>query len=229
MSIVKGFPNIPADSTPGLAGFLMRVREVLEVLLGVRGSGDSAAVLEGNNPISPSGRLRPRLKQTAWEDLRFPAQGINPPGATSDPDKDGDGLFLFDATGTEILSGVAQLPHAWAQGTSLHAHVHWSATDGNTGDVAWQLEYKVVPFGEAVPSSWSTLLATGEAKQEHCITEIAEVPVAASAGVSALVLWRLSRAGGNPADTYGSDAKLYEFDFHYQVDAFGSDLEYSKE
>ena len=47
-----------------------------------------------------------------WDDLRFPAQGINPIGAAGDPDRDSTtGLFLFDSGLTETLAGVSQMPH----------------------------------------------------------------------------------------------------------------------
>lgn len=42
--MTKGFPNIPTDSSPGLFSFLGRVREVLEILLGVRGDKLDKAV-----------------------------------------------------------------------------------------------------------------------------------------------------------------------------------------
>ena len=49
-----------------------------------------------------------------WEDLRFPAQGINPPVAASDPDVDtSTGLRLFDFNKTETLAGLAEMLHRW--------------------------------------------------------------------------------------------------------------------
>ena len=52
------------------------------------------------------------LTNTSWDDLTFPAAGLNPPGAASDPDRDTTfGYLLFAASGTEIITGAVQLPH----------------------------------------------------------------------------------------------------------------------
>jgi hypothetical protein len=48
------------------------------------------------------------------------------------------------------------------------------------------------------------------------------------ASLSSLLLWRLSRLGGEAEDTYGADARLIEFDIHYQIDSNGSMTEFSK-
>ena len=60
-----------------------------------------------------------------WEDLHFPVQAINPPGAASDPDRDtGTGLLMFDAAATETVVGVGQMPHAWKSESSITFHCH---------------------------------------------------------------------------------------------------------
>ena len=58
---------------------------------------------------------------TRWDDLRFPAQGINPAGAASPPTVDDTtfpGTLLFATNATNVIAGVAQLPHAWKRGTA---------------------------------------------------------------------------------------------------------------
>lgn len=46
--------------------------------------------------------------------------------------------------------------------------------------------------------------------------------------ISDMIVWKLSRIGGNGADTYGADARLLEFDIHYQQDAPGSIAQFTK-
>jgi len=46
--------------------------------------------------------------------------------------------------------------------------------------------------------------------------------------LSSMILWRISRIGGSGSDTYPSDARLLEFDIHYQIDSLGSNEEYIK-
>ena len=43
-----------------------------------------------------------------------------------------------------------------------------------------------------------------------------------------MLLIKLSRIGGDASDTYGADARLLEFDIHYQINTLGSELEFVK-
>lgn len=47
--------------------------------------------------------------------------------------------------------------------------------------------------------------------------------------ISDMIICELSRLGPNGSDTYGADARLLEFDIHYEQDAPGSRIEYRKE
>lgn len=164
---------------------------------------------------------------TNYEDLRFPVTAINPPGAASDPDRDTtDGTLLFDDGSTEIIMGIAQMPHSWKSGT-ICPHVHWQATDGNTGDVLWRLEYQSASIGGDFSGSWTTLdklaAAPGSANT-HVMSEFAGINLT-GLGLSGIVKWRISRIGGDASDDYGADAKLLEFDFHYEIESVGSGQE----
>ena len=64
-----------------------------------------------------------------WDDLKFPATAINPPGQASDPDVEAtSGLLLFAAAGTELVYALAQMPHHWEEGSDIKPHVHWTKT-----------------------------------------------------------------------------------------------------
>lgn len=170
-----------------------------------------------------------------WEDLRFPATAINPPGAASDPDWDAsNGGWLFDAGGTEVLYVLAQLPHSWAEGTTLHPHVHWEKSTSAAGNVLWQLRYQWSPIGK-VRESLVTLNSTTvkfpstdpNTANLQMITELGHIQ-ATGKNVSDMLVMRLERVGGNAADTYGADARLLEFDIHFQKNALGSEIEYTR-
>lgn len=172
-----------------------------------------------------------RLYAGVWEDLRFPASGINPPGGASDPARDtDDGRLVFAAAATNIIAIQAQMPHAWREGSAIRPHIHWSPTNTNTGNVLWRLQYKVASANEAFPGEWSTadVLAAGSGTTDmHQLAAFAEIPMTGKK-VSSMILLLLSRIGGDVTDTYNADAKLNEFDIHYQVDALGSEAEYVK-
>lgn len=176
--------------------------------------------------------LRLHTVRPAYEDLRFPASAINPPGAAEDPDFDTTNCgWLFDPGATEVLYVLAQIPHAWKEGTTLKPHVHWEKTTSAAGAVRWQLRYEWASYYEARTSlttiNATTPVADSDTADVHLITPL---PTIAGTGrqISDMLCMRLERVGGHASDTYGADARLLEFDIHYEVDSFGSSQEYSK-
>lgn len=173
----------------------------------------------------------------AWDDLRFPAQAINPPGADRDPDVENTtGLLLFDDNRIEVVAGVAQLPHAWLAGSALRPHVHWQKTTSEGGDIGWRLEYEVVNNGDVAAMDYPNVLEAftpiattpdDNTANRVLISSFGEIDMTDKT-LSCLLLWKLSRLGGEVGDTYGTDARLIEFDIHYQIDALGSATEFSK-
>jgi hypothetical protein len=174
----------------------------------------------------------------AWDDLRFPAQGINLPGQPADPDREvATSLFLFDSNITETIAGVAQMPHAWKEGSVIAPHVHWQKTTSAAGNVLWRFEYdNIVNPGDVSLLTYANVLdiatpAAGTPDNntagENLISSFGDVDMTGRE-ISCLILWRLSRIGGDALDTYGADARLVEFDIHYQIDSDGSDAEFVK-
>lgn len=83
------------------------------------------------------------------------------------------------------------------------------------------MEYKWAKIGEIIDANWTTLsgataIATtiddGSANR-HLITSLGTINDA-NADFSDMLIIKLSRVGGNAADTYGADARLLEFDLH---------------
>lgn len=174
--------------------------------------------------------------QTFYDDMRFPAAAANPPGQASDPDFDTtNGGFLFASAGTELLFFAAQLPHGWYEGSILGPHVHWQKTSDAGGDVVWQFSYKWAPIGEVMDAAFTdvsastTITATpdNDTTDEHLITSFGDLD-ASGRQISDMMLIKLSRLGDDGDDTYGADVRLLEFDIHYEIDSFGSAIEFQK-
>ena len=173
-----------------------------------------------------------------WDDLRFPAQGINPPGAGSDPDVDSaTGLLLFGAAGTQTIAGVAQMPPAWLEESTIIPHCHWQKTTSAAGDVLWQFDYEIANNGDTGPLTYANTLTASSPVAGTPDNDTAGECLISSFGnvtmrdkkISCLIFWKLSRVGGDAADTYGADCRLVEFDIHYIRDGFGSQAQFTKQ
>ena len=172
-----------------------------------------------------------------WDDLRFPASGINPAGAPSPPNVDtvNGGTLLFPDTGAHIIGFVAQLPHTWREGTTLHPHCHWQKTTSASGNVMWRFSYKWAPINAVmdaaftVSSATTTVAGTPDTNtaDKHLITAFTSIS-ATGKKISDMLVCTLERVGSDGTDTYGANARLLEIDIHYQVDSFGSDAEFVK-
>jgi len=171
------------------------------------------------------------LGNTFWDDLKFPAAGINPPGAASDPGRDTtDGRLSFSASAENIVAIQVQMPHNWKEGSAIYPHFHWSPTNTDTGNVLWQLKYKIANVNGTFPGAWTTLtkLDAGDGtSDQHQIAAFSAIPMTGYT-LSCMMLILLSRVGDDGTDTYNAACKLNEFDIHYQIDSFGSDEEYTK-
>lgn len=165
-----------------------------------------------------------------WDDLTYPATGINPPGAASDPSRStADGLLDFSATATNIIAGVSHLPHRKAFNTKINPHLHWYPATTASGNVVWRYEYKVCPVGGAIPVDYTIINLTVAAPGAltHQLTPFGLIDVQDSS-LGVILLWRVSRIGGDAADTYPGLARLIEFDIHFWQDSIGSGTEWSK-
>lgn len=174
-------------------------------------------------------------KLLGWEDLRFPAATINPAGLTSGAARELTGVFagslLFDAASTEICVGSAQFPHSKMLDTMIYPHVHWTPTSTDAGNVLWRLEYIIADRGEVFPASYTVINTLAEASliaNMHLSTPLGTGIDTTGYGISTMMVWKLSRIGGDGTDDYGADARLLEFDIHYQADEIGSAEERTK-
>lgn len=176
-----------------------------------------------------------------WDDLRFPAQGINPASAVDPPSVDNDdpasvatavpGTLLFAGNVDNMIAGVAQLPHTWREGTAIYPHIHWALTAGSAAAVTWELRIRLLGDLGAASGSWAIMTldaskaVSSALANVHQITAWAPIDMAGKK-VSTMVAWALYRRGSTDANN--DLVRLYELDFHYQVNSMGSDLEYRK-
>ena len=172
-----------------------------------------------------------RTTGTKWEDLRFPAVGVNFLGVLSPPDRDAnDGNALFDASSIETIAITAQLPHSWHEGSELRPHVHWCKTTSNAGTVLWSMTYRWANAGQVFPAYSGAITAESvvghdDTLDKHAIDKFAAID-GDSKKVSSMLLVTLGRLA--TGDTYPDDAKLLEFDIHYLSENEGTDEEFSK-
>lgn len=169
-------------------------------------------------------------KGVKWDDMRAPASGINPVGPANPPTIDTtDGSLLFSKGDTIVI--WFQIPHTWKQGTNIKPHLHWSKTTTSIGLPNWQIKYKWANAGDIFPS-FSTLISGSEGISNSNIVDkhsIFAFPELNGVGkhISSMLCVYLQRTN-DASDTYASDARLLEFDIHYQVDSDGSTQEYIK-
>jgi hypothetical protein len=190
----------------------------------------------------------PRVHPPVWDDLRFPVSSVRL-GPLRAPDLDvfkknaagtSTGVFalFFDKTNEEQVHFAAQMPHGWKLGTAIKCHVHWTPkTNGAANAVVnWGLEYT---WQKLSADFGTTTIISGNAHApadaslvagRHYLTEIGEIPATGIDRVSSMLICRLFRdaTGGLKTDNYNDDAILLEADFHFQIDAHGSRLEFTK-
>jgi len=175
-----------------------------------------------------------------WEDLRYPVTGINPPGQASDPTVNSTtGLLEFSASATNIIAGVAQMPHSWKNGTIIYPHLHLFAgggtdpsTLGANVDTVWTFQYKWFNNLAGVTATYTSLsnvITMADYVGGLPCAQMENISGIGNPGIdgtdkhdSSVILWILSRVGGNAADNYAGIVTLMEFDIHYLNENLGT-------
>lgn len=169
-----------------------------------------------------------------WDDLRFPAQGINPSGAAADPGVDDDtGLLVFSGTLDNTIAGVAQMPHTWQAGTAVHPHLHLRFPTSASANTRWSFGYDIANALEDFTNASGTYTALSTIT----VANPANVNKSVVAGFgdldmtgfreSAIILWKISRlAFSDGVDDDTNDCLLMEFDIHFLSNKDGTLVEY---
>lgn len=178
------------------------------------------------------------LDDTTWDDLRVPMTATKL-GAVKDPQFEvfmnsgsstGVFAYAFDKNAEEELFFAVQIPHNYKMGTNLHPHVHWGIDTVPIGGttVRWGLEYTIAniddTFGET--ETIYTVAEDPATQYKHILSEFPAISGSSIDSVSTMLLCRIFRDVAN--DDFAEDAFLFEFDFHYEIDSFGSRAEYIK-
>lgn len=174
-----------------------------------------------------------RLNDSAWDDLRFPANAINPPGAAADPTRNtSTGMLEFSGSADNVIAGIAQMPHAWKAGTTIYPHLHLRFPTANTNTSRWRLDYDVASSSVDFTNNYGTYTSLTAVSQVNPNNAKAEGMLSlgtigmAGFGESSVIMWKLTRlAASDDLDTDTSAVVLLEFDIHYEINKLGSDNE----
>jgi hypothetical protein len=172
-----------------------------------------------------------------WDDDKFPASIINVTGSTAPPGVDTNenafpGTLLFDAAGVEMASVIEQMPHGWVEGSAIRPHIHAAKTTSAAGNIIWHLYYRHINRG-ASPGAWTGPLVgvprinDANLADAEIIWDFGDIDMSGKVA-SVNIAYSLYRMGDDVADTYAADARLFEFDVHYQKGTHGSAGEYVK-
>lgn len=180
-----------------------------------------------NNKTHWDAAGRMRCDSLVWDDLRAPANGINPAGTPSPAGiNTADGSLTFGQNTSQVAVAWFQLPHNWKEGTNIIIHIHWSKSTSAAGTVDWQMKYKWANWGD-VMGAFSNL-ATGvemipnsNTADKHALYAWDTISGVGKT-LSSMICVYLTRVNG---DSYATLVNLYEIDIHYQIDKLGSTLE----
>lgn len=193
--------------------------------------------------IEADGSLSYEGTATRFEDLRVPMSSTRK-GAAEDPlysvfRNDGSGSVgvygsWFRTNQTEDLFFEVQMPHGWKEGSTLYPHIHWSPKTNTGGNkVRWGFEFIWVNVGGTFGNTTVTYaedtigLTPNPTANQHVISEFPSIDGAGQT-LSSMLVCRVFRDGTHGNDSYNNSALMLQFDFHYEIDADGSRLEYTK-
>ena len=210
------------------ASFLQNTSDTFTGVLQIDGS-----LRVGNYPtnyteIGSDGTLRQYGNATTFEDLVIPLTQAKL-GTNLLPDFDYDELaYLFpNNDATEILYFVVQMPHNRKYGSTVYPHVHYRQKT-NVKPV-FKLDYKWFNIGASVPSAWKTYVM--DASVVAWVDSSTHQMAVGSAGIdgstyglSSMMLCKLYRQDASVT----GDIAAWQFDIHYETDAFGSHELYTK-
>lgn len=166
-----------------------------------------------------------------WDDLRMPAQAIDPVGGVGSAGRDtASGLLAFSGVADNAIGGVAQMPHGWLPGSVIRPHIHLRFPNANPGtNTRWQFGYDIANRDEdwTNASGTYTLLpavtvANPDNVNRHVHADLGDLDMTGFRE-SACILWSITRlALTDVADTDNQTCLLVEFDIHHQLNKLGS-------
>ncbi len=208
-------PTQVALNTAAIADFADElVTEQIEV------TGDEAVRLTGD--------------ALCWEDLRtsgnWRKRGTDEPAEVVFRESR---VFAFD--NDEELGFTTQMSHMWAEGTDVHVHLHWTPAGRGVTEsgktVAWKLDIAVADIYGVFPSvtTYDLTDTCDGTDDKHQLAEATVVMSMTGKHISNVLIGRIYRDSTDTWVGTGTNCPiLLEMDFHYQINTFGSEAEYSK-
>jgi hypothetical protein len=213
--------------------------------------GADGTVSMGNNAggnytkVTTDGSLSYMGEATRWEDLKVPVNTVKTSstwwGSTTESADWGSFLggtqliWFTNNTDADAVYFSVQMPHGWKEGSAIMPHVHWTNMSVPFDKrVTWVLEYTWSNPGQSFSATTEITgnsVVSGDgtiALYEHAITRLGAAGGIDATGktLSSMLICKLSRKAST--DTYNGSAGLIEIDFHYEIDADGSNEEYTK-
>lgn len=205
------------------------------------GANQAANLLSINNPngtpylhVDASGFLY--LDRPVWDDLRivpsaFDFAGNSDPALTSwQPGGAGAPAYrVWEFGPADEAFFSAQLPHAYATGSDVKVHVHWTAGSRGVAEsgktVAWKLEASWANINGVFASGIRyDLTSTCDGINDKQLMSADVVMSGVGKSISSTIMCRLLRDTG---DTWATNTAtncpiLLEVDFHYPINTLGS-------
>jgi hypothetical protein len=187
------------------------------------------------------------IRPAQWDDLKFPAVAQNLTSPAGRIDYNFDELTVDFASNAvypdDELVAVGQFPHSWKKESGIRPHVHWLQEQNAVPN--WLLVYRVYPNGGVIPAFQHLPLTNtaltpypGHPTINISFSDIIDLSANGPWGsldqLSSVMDFKIFRDTANTTglfpgpDLYTGDAKLKEFDVHYQSDSSGSTEELVK-
>ena len=171
--------------------------------------------------IEEDGSIQMLGNASMWDDLRFPVTASKL-GINDKPDTDytNFGLLFPQNDTTEYIIIIAQLPHSYKLGTSLHPHVHFiqSAATVPVFKISYRWTNNGGTVGNFTTVSIASLRHTYTSGSILQAADFPEIVAPVDVNLSSMLDIKLYRED----NVVTGDVLVKEFDLHYQVDSFGS-------
>jgi hypothetical protein len=193
--------------------------------------------------VESDGTVRLDGAATTWNDLVVPATAVRI-GSGNSPTfeviKGGVQSFTFSSSANQEVFFTVQMPHNWKEGTTIYPHVHWSPQGSTTGVVVWGLEYTWANYDPSTPVTFpntiitnaiSAAVTSGDNDKHYIASFPALIPlttVTPQDKISSILVCRFFRDAISSTDTYAGKVVMLSFDFHYEIDSFGSHTAFVK-
>ena len=176
-----------------------------------------------------TGALERRETSSAWrwDDLQGPATAGKTSATAPTFDYTNIGYLFPQGDTTKRLYYVFQLPHAWAEGTTIYPHVHYRQTTAATP--VFRIVYGWYSAGAGVTApktvyTMSTAVAPYTSDRIHQILTNTTGISGTGQTIGSILVCALYRDDS----TVAGDVLMYALDIHYLRDTHGSISEYGK-